>query len=129
MLEDSTPPLSETLCLSSCLFKVPPENPVCCNWSAHTHLSHHSPLCLRSVRPCHQLPLSFTSTVNIDMNYANECHSVMSCSHLLIIKVDSTDEAFQEQCFLWENQASVGADFDLFSTFKIVTCARTCKKS
>lgn len=24
----------------------------------------------------------------------------------------ATDEAFQEQCFLWETGASVGADFD-----------------
>ena len=25
----------------------------------------------------------------------------------------TTDVAFQEQCFLWEKGASVGADFDL----------------
>ena len=29
------------------------------------------------------------------------------------IKRWTTDEAFQEQCFLWEGGASVGADFDL----------------
>ena len=27
----------------------------------------------------------------------------------------TTDEAFQEQCFLWERGASVGADFNLFN--------------
>ena len=35
----------------------------------------------------------------------------MSQSH--IIKGRTTEEAFQEQCFLWERGASVGADFDL----------------
>ena len=27
----------------------------------------------------------------------------------------TSDEAFQEQCFLWERGASVCADFDLFN--------------
>ena len=38
--------------------------------------------------------------------------SVMSQSHR--IKGGAPDEAFQEQCFLWERGASVRADFDLF---------------
>ena len=29
------------------------------------------------------------------------------------IKGQTTDEVFQEPCFLWERRASVGADFDL----------------
>ena len=29
------------------------------------------------------------------------------------IKGGASDEAFQEQCFLWESRASVGADFDI----------------
>ena len=36
------PPLSETLCFSSCLFKAPPsEYPVCSDWSAHARLTQH----------------------------------------------------------------------------------------
>ena len=37
----------------------------------------------------------------------------MSQSHR--IKGGASDEAFQEQCFLWERGASVGADFDLLN--------------
>ena len=40
-------------------------------------------------------------------------HSVMSQSHR--IKVGATDKAFQEHCLLWEKEATVGADFDLFN--------------
>ena len=40
-------------------------------------------------------------------------HSVMLQSHR--IKGRDTDEAFQEQCFLWKREASVGVDFDLFN--------------
>ena len=36
---------------------------------------------------------------------------MMSHSHR--IEAEATDEAFQEQCFLWERRASVGAEFDL----------------
>lgn len=39
--------------------------------------------------------------------------SVMSGSPQ--IKGKTTDEAFWEQSFLWENKASVGADFDIFN--------------
>lgn len=31
------------------------------------------------------------------------------------IKGTTTDEAFVEQCSLWERGASVGADFDIFA--------------
>ena len=31
------------------------------------------------------------------------------------IKGGTTDETFQEQCFLWERGALVGVDFDLFN--------------
>ena len=31
------------------------------------------------------------------------------------IKSVITDVVFQEQCFLWERDASVGAEFDLFN--------------
>ena len=41
--------------------------------------------------------------------------SVMSQSHR--IKGWTTDEAFEEQCFLWERGASVGADFYFFNSF------------
>ena len=37
----------------------------------------------------------------------------MSQSHN--IKGGTTDEAFEEQCFLWERGAAVGADFHLFN--------------
>ena len=39
--------------------------------------------------------------------------SVMSQSHQ--INGGTTDEEFQAQCFLWENGASVAADFNLFN--------------
>ena len=42
-------------------------------------------------------------------------HSVMSQIHR--IKGGTTDEAFQEQCWLWERGASVGVDFELFFYF------------
>ena len=38
---------------------------------------------------------------------------VMSQSHR--VRGETTDEAFQEQCFLWERGASVGAEFGLFN--------------
>ena len=31
------------------------------------------------------------------------------------IKGGTTDEVFQEQCFLWERGAPVSSDFDLFN--------------
>ena len=37
----------------------------------------------------------------------------MSQSHR--IKGGTADEAFQEQCFLWDRGAPVGVDFDLFN--------------
>ena len=43
--------------------------------------------------------------------------SVMSPSHR--IKGETTDEAFQEQCFLWERGASVAADFKLLRLFTV----------
>lgn len=35
------------------------------------------------------------------------------------IRGGATDEAFQEQRFLWERGASVGVEFHFFLTFKI----------
>lgn len=44
------PPLSETVCFSTCLFKVPPpEYPVSSDWSPHTGLSQHSNSCAKSI--------------------------------------------------------------------------------
>ena len=37
----------------------------------------------------------------------------MSESHR--VRGSTTDEVFQEQHFLWERRASVGADFELFN--------------
>ena len=34
-------------------------------------------------------------------------------------KGGTTDEAFQEQCFLWERRVPIGAGFGLFKTFNI----------
>ena len=51
-------------------------------------------------------------------------HSVMSQSYK--IKGRTTDEAFQEQCFLWERGASFVADFTFF--FKL-SRSFTCTKS
>ena len=50
----------------------------------------------------------------------------MSQSHW--IKGGSADEAFLEQCFLWETGASVGLDFDLL-TFKIFYEGKKKKKN
>ena len=60
--------LSETLCSSCCLFKVPPPRYLVCSyWPAHTRLSQHCSLCLQSALLC----LSFTSNRNIVINCAN----------------------------------------------------------
>ena len=34
------------------------------------------------------------------------------------LKGGATDEAFQEQCFLWERGVSVGVDFEISRPFK-----------
>ena len=44
----------------------------------------------------------------------------MSQSHG--IKGGTTDEAFLEQCFLWERGGSIGGDFELFNL--LFTCTR-----
>ena len=50
------------------------------------------------------------------MNYANVWHGdVVWCHKVTELKGENTDEAFQEQCFQWEQGASVGAEFDLFN--------------
>ena len=44
------------------------------------------------------------------MQVSTSGHSVMSQSHKVTnFKSRTIDEAFQEQCFLWERGASVGA--------------------
>ena len=42
------------------------------------------------------------------------------CHKVTELKGGTTDEAFKALCFLWETGASVGADFDLPETFKIL---------
>ena len=37
----------------------------------------------------------------------------------------TTDEAFEEQCFLWERGASIGADFDLFNFHDLLPIQNT----
>ena len=50
-----------------------------------------------------------------DRNYANAWHSdVVWCHNVTVLKAGAADEVFQDQWFLWERGASVGADFDLF---------------
>ena len=50
------------------------------------------------------------------MNYANVWHGdVAWCHKVTELKGGTTEEVFQEQCFLWERGASVGAELDLFS--------------
>ena len=41
-------------------------------------------------------------------------HKCVTRWHSVMREGTTTDEAFQEQCFLWERGASVGADFNLF---------------
>ena len=47
-------------------------------------------------------------------------HKYAVCSdwsaHTHLSTYNTTDEAFQEQCFLWERGASVGVDFGLFNS-------------
>ena len=58
------------------------------------------------------------------VTYQNSCSAqiIQMCdmvTYLDVIKSQNyktTDEAFEEQCFLWERGDSVGADFDLFNS-------------
>ena len=40
-------------------------------------------------------------------------------------KSGTADEAFQEECFLWDRGASVGADLDLFKPSRYFTLTRS----
>ena len=67
--------------------------PVSSDWSTHTCLAQE-----RLLR---------------GMIHVNVWHGVMSQSHW--IKGETTDEAFEEQCFLCERGASVGVNFDILN--------------
>ena len=77
-----------------------PDYPGCSDWPAHTRLSQHCSLCLRSALFCSQLPVSFTFFANIGI-HVDICvtwwRGRMSQSHG--IKGGAADKAFQEQCF------------------------------
>ena len=45
------------------------------------------------------------------------------------LKGRTTDEAFREQCFMWEKGASVGPDFFFFLSFKIFYMHKNLKKN
>ena len=106
----SFPPLSESLCFTSCLLKAPSRDPVCSDWSAHT--------CMTQQRWQQQ-----SSWANCNMSNLLLCKcvtwwlSVMSQSHR--IKGGTPDEVFQGHCFLWERGAAVGEDLVTFISFKI----------
>ena len=76
--------------VSSFLFKAPfPHTQSPSDWSAHTRLSQHCSLCLGSALLCFQLHVSFTSTMNIGINYANAQHDdAVWCHKFLKLKVD-----------------------------------------
>ena len=67
--------------------------------------------------PCMSATTFSVNTRNINMV------SVMSQSNG--IKGGTTDEVFQEQCFLWERGAPVGLDLGLFWCSSSFTCRRT----
>ena len=85
---------SETLWFSSCLFKPPPQTPSLLWLVSSLKPEHRSP-CLWSALLCFQLPISFTSTVNVGINYPSVWHvnSVQhhrSSSHNLLFAVTET---------------------------------------
>ena len=98
------------LCIKCrCLFKAPsPKFPVSANWSADTCLSHHWQQQLNNIRAA--LLNQVLHTKLAARHKLRKCltlwRSVMSQRRLF--KGGTTDEAFQEQCFLWERWASVG---------------------
>ena len=107
-----------------------PQKPICCDWSPHTCLRQHRSLCFMLSLLCFKLLISFTSTSNIDWNYANMWHGdvMMSGSHG--IKGGSTDDVFQEQCFLceWGVVLDLGLlTMKLFYVHK--NCCKTLKES
>ena len=65
----------------------------------------------------YRLPDSFTSTVNIFVNYAKVRYGNAVWRHKVTGQdhVTTTDEPFQEQCFLWQRGALIDVDFDLFN--------------
>ena len=88
--------------------------PIYSDWSAHTHPSQHRSPCRLSVRMCFQFPVSLMSTIYIGIRYANLCRGdSVWCQEVAEIKGGATDEAFQEQYFLWDGGASVGVDIDI----------------
>ena len=103
VLQHCIPPLTVTLCFSCCLFKAPPpEYPVYPDWSAHT--------CQASIANNNR-----AAVLNQFLNKLWKCVTWWcSVSQGSRLKGGTTDETFQEQCFLWEIWASVGADFGLF---------------
>ena len=67
---------------------------------------------------------NFTFILYLGINVANLCHGdVVQCHKVTELKASGAtsrarDEAFQtlqDQCFLWQRRAPVGADFDLFN--------------
>ena len=67
----------------------------------------------RCVRPCIKLtPEYLFKGINYENCVTLQCN-VMSQGHGI------NDEAFQELSFLWESEASIGADFDLFD-FQVI---------
>lgn len=88
------------------------------DWSAHAGLSPHSRSVTQSDVSCCQLPVRFTSTVNIGINYSLKNTLIMqtydsgvSRSHEVIVR--SADEVFQVIQALCSH---VGADFVLFNS-------------
>lgn len=89
------------------------------DWSAHAGLSPHSRSVTQSDVSCCQLPVRFTSTVNIGINYPlkkttlimQTYDSGVSRSHEVIVR--SADEVFQVIQALCSH---VGADFVLFNS-------------
>ena len=107
VLRRCAPPPPETLCFSSCLFKGPPY-PVSSDWSTHApSIANNNRAAVLNQFLGAKLGARHKLCTGV-----TPWHGAMSQSHG--VKGSTTDEAFQEQCFLWEGGASVGVDFECF---------------
>ena len=129
LILSSAATLYELLCFSSCLFKAPsPKYPVSSDWSVHTRLNQNCSLHLRSALS--QISFQLALLLLWGVNYANVrygnavwCHKVTGQD-----LARTTDEAFQEQCFLWQWVALIDVDFDFFFFNMHKNRYNTCKK-
>ena len=115
LLQRHIPCLSDMLCFSSCLFKAPLMNTQSALIGRLTHARPCSSKNNREAVLNHFLHFKLAAR-HYSCKCATWCCCVMSGSHR--IKGGSSNEAFQEQYFLWERGASVGVDKNGYKTLK-----------